>query len=187
MRETLVSGHDGGEHSLPSVGAVNIAGSQRATFQIAELVEHKRWVIAGAFVMAVRDAHLLLAVSGANTRIHVEHDASRRATAMHTVDPLTGKISERREVPFRRQPSDLEAPHLARRCRRARSRFAAHDPAHRRIMTQTFVVVDVSEPCIGSGTVLPGLEPTIFAILTFAAVAAILSHWRSVAAAPPTD
>jgi hypothetical protein len=38
--------------------------------------------------MAVPDAHLLLAVSGAYARIHVEHDASRWATAMHTVDPL---------------------------------------------------------------------------------------------------
>jgi hypothetical protein len=126
---------------------VNIAGTQRATFQIAELVEHKKRVIAGAFVMAVPDALLLLAMGRADARIHVEHDASRRATAMHTVDPLTGKISERRKVPFRRQPSDLEAPHLARRCRRARSRFAAHDPAHRRIMTQTFVVVDVFASC----------------------------------------
>jgi hypothetical protein len=29
---------------------------------------------------------------------------------MHTVDPLPGKISERRKVPFRRQPPGLEAP-----------------------------------------------------------------------------
>ncbi len=93
--------------------------------------------------MAVPDARLLLAMSGADTRIHVEHDASRRATAMHTVDRLTGKIGERCKVPFRRQPPGLEASHLARRCCRARSRLAADDPAHRRIVAQTFGVVHV--------------------------------------------
>ena len=62
---------------------------------------------------------------------------------MNTVDPLPRKIGERRKVPFRRQPARLEAPHLARRCRRARSRLAADDPAHRRIVAQAFGVVDI--------------------------------------------
>src|SRR3954468_11730469 len=60
---------------------------------------------------------------------------------MHTVDPLTGKIGGRPRVPFRLQPPGLETPHLARRRRRARSRTAADDPAHRRIMAQAFGVI----------------------------------------------
>ena len=48
-----------------------------------------------------------------------------------------------REVLLRRQPACLEAPHLAWRCRRARSRLAADDPAHRRIMPQAQGVVDI--------------------------------------------
>ena len=36
-----------------AVGAVDIAGTQRAAFQITELIEHEQRVIAGAGVMAV--------------------------------------------------------------------------------------------------------------------------------------
>lgn len=38
--------------------------------------------------MAVSDAHILIVVSGVGTRINVEHDASRRLTAVDAVDPL---------------------------------------------------------------------------------------------------
>src|SRR5215472_6319420 len=93
-----VSRHHPGERSVPSVGAVNIAGTQRATFQIAELVEHKKRVIAGAFVMAVPDAHLLLAVGRADTRIHIEHNGSGWAASINTVNPLAGKFDKCREV-----------------------------------------------------------------------------------------
>src|SRR5262249_56634031 len=34
--------HDGLEHWLPAVGAVDIAGTQRAAFQITELIEHEQ-------------------------------------------------------------------------------------------------------------------------------------------------
>jgi hypothetical protein len=44
-------------------------------------------MIAGAFEMAVPDAHLLLAMSRADARIYVEHDASGRMAAMNFVDP----------------------------------------------------------------------------------------------------
>src|SRR4030081_81185 len=83
------SRHDGLEHRVPSVGAVNIAGTKRTSFQVTELVEHEEGMIAGAFVMAVPDAHLLFAVSRADARIHVEHDASRRTPCMNAVNPLT--------------------------------------------------------------------------------------------------
>jgi len=85
-----IARHDRLQYALPTVGAVNIAGSQRAAFQIAELVEHEQQMIAGAFVMPVPDAHLLFAMGRTDARIHVEHDASRRTAAMNTVDPLAG-------------------------------------------------------------------------------------------------
>ena len=122
---------------------MDVARAQRAPFEVTELVEQEQRMIAGAGVMAVPDAHFLLAVSGADARIHVENDASRRATTMHTVDPLPGKFGERGKVPFRREPARFKAPHLAWRCRRARSRLAADDPAHSRIVAQTFSIVDI--------------------------------------------
>jgi hypothetical protein len=39
---------------------------------------------------------------------------------------------------------------------------------------------DLPDPCIGNGTVLPGLEPTIFAVFTVAAISALVLHWYSV-------
>ena len=64
--------------------------SQGAAFQIAELVEHEQRMIAGAFVMAFPDAHLLLAMGRTDAGIHVEHDALRRTANMYAVDPLAG-------------------------------------------------------------------------------------------------
>ena len=42
------------------------AGTQDAALQIAELIEHEQRVVAGALVMAVPDAHLLLAMRRAD-------------------------------------------------------------------------------------------------------------------------
>src|SRR5262249_3960926 len=50
------------------------------------------------------------------------------------------------------------------------------DPA--RICTRYNVEPQVS--CEGNITLLPGLEPTVFAVLTTAAAAATLIHWCSV-------
>ena len=64
----------------------NTAGGNRASWEeFAQLV-------AGAGVMPVPDAHLLLAMGRAHARIYVEHDASRRAATVHKVDPLAGQI-----------------------------------------------------------------------------------------------
>jgi hypothetical protein len=93
--------------------------------------------------MAVPDAVLLLAMGRARARIHVEHDATRRSSAVHKIDPLTGQVGKRREVLVCRKPPRLKAPHLARRSCAALSRLAADDPAHRRIMTQALGVVHV--------------------------------------------
>jgi hypothetical protein len=56
---------------------------------------------------------------------------------------LAGKLDKNREVIGRREPSRLEAAHLARRCRCAGSRLATDDPMHHRIMTQALGVVHV--------------------------------------------
>ena len=62
----LIAYDDRLEHVLPAVGAVHVAGAQDAALQIAELIEHEQWMIAGALVMAVPDAHLLIAMRRAD-------------------------------------------------------------------------------------------------------------------------
>jgi hypothetical protein len=62
----LIAHDDRFEHTLPAVGAVHVAGTQDAALQIAELIEHEQRVVAGALVMAVPDAHLLLAMRRAD-------------------------------------------------------------------------------------------------------------------------
>ena len=94
----LIAHDDRLKHTVPAVGTVDVAGTKRAAFQITELVEHEQRMIAGAGIMAVPDAVLLFAVGRAHARIHVEHDASRRATTMNEVNPLAGKIGKRQEV-----------------------------------------------------------------------------------------
>ncbi len=62
---------------------------------------------------------------------------------MNGIDPLAGKIGKRRKVLFRREPTRLEAAHLARRCRCPQSRLAANNPTLRGIMAQALSVVHV--------------------------------------------
>lgn len=51
-----------------------------------------------------------------------------------------------------------------------------NDPA--RICTD--FMKDLPDPCVANGTVLPGLEPTVFAVLTLMAIAALVAHWTAV-------
>src|SRR5271156_2369539 len=69
--------------------------------------------------------------------------ATGLSSAMHTVDPLAGKISKGGQVLVCPVPLRLEAAHLAWRGRTALSRLAADDPAHHRIMPQPFGVVHI--------------------------------------------
>ena len=62
---------------------------------------------------------------------------------MHEVDPLAGQVGKSREVRRCREPLRLEAAHLARRSCVTLSRFAADNPAHRRIVAQALGVVHV--------------------------------------------
>jgi hypothetical protein len=63
--------------------------------------------------MAIVRAALLLAISRALARIHVEHNHLRRASLMYLVNPPSGQIVERGKVLGSAQPLCLEAPHLA--------------------------------------------------------------------------
>jgi len=112
-------------------------------FQIAELVEQEQRVVAGAIVVAVPDAVLLFAMRRAEARIHSEKNAFRRTASMNVVDPLAGKVGERRQVFPCRQPLRLKAAHLAGRGSATKSRLAADNPSHRWITAQTFGVVHV--------------------------------------------
>ena len=75
---------------MAAVGTVNVARTQSAAFQVAKPIEHEQWMIAGTGVMAAPDDHLLLAIGRAHAGIHVKHDTSQRASAVHKVDPPAG-------------------------------------------------------------------------------------------------
>src|SRR6266404_4922947 len=76
------------KYLAPAVGRVQVAWPYRAPLQIAELVEYEQRVVAGAAEVTVVGAPLLLAISRALARIHVEYDDPRRAPPVHGVDPL---------------------------------------------------------------------------------------------------
>src|SRR4051794_14218350 len=57
-----VAGDDRLQHRTPALGGVNVAGTKRAAFQVAELVEHEQRVIAGAAEVTVIGAALLTPV-----------------------------------------------------------------------------------------------------------------------------
>ena len=67
---------------------------QGIAFEVSELVEDEQSMIASAFKVTVPDAVLLLAMAGAHTRIHLQHNASRRMAAMNLANPLAGEISQ---------------------------------------------------------------------------------------------
>src|SRR5262249_49568007 len=108
-----------------AVGAVHVAGTQGAAFEITELVEHEQRMIAGAGVMPVPDAHLLLAMGWAHARIHVEHNAPWRAAAVHKVDPLGRQASKSREV--RTAPAQSRQVAGWKGCRRAGAMLTRED------------------------------------------------------------
>jgi hypothetical protein len=73
---------------------VDVAGTKRTSFQVAELVEHEERMITGAGIVAVPDAHLLFTMGRAHARIHVEDDALRWTTTMNAINPLARKIGK---------------------------------------------------------------------------------------------
>ena len=51
----LVTCDDRLEHALPIIGTVHVAGTERASFQITELVEHEERMVASTFICSRRD------------------------------------------------------------------------------------------------------------------------------------
>src|SRR6516162_5760165 len=143
LHRVPVAGDDWLQHYAPAIGAMDVTGSQSAPLDIAELVEHEQWVIAGTAEMAVVGAAFLVTVGRALARIQVEHDDLRRSPAVHLVDPLARKIGESSKVLGSAQPLRLEPAHLAGRSCRPSDRPVAHYPAHRRVATQSLGVVHV--------------------------------------------
>ena len=122
---------------------MDVAGAQGAPFQIAELVEQEKGMITGAAEVSVVGGSFLPAMGRADAAVHVEDDPRRRATVMHTVDPLPGKIGERGEVFLAGQNLRLEAPHLTGRGSLFRDSMAADDPPHDRVEAEPVGIVHV--------------------------------------------
>ena len=154
--------------------AVHVAGAQRATLQVAELVEHEQRMIAGAAEVAVVGRALLLAECRADGTVHVEHHAPRRIVVVNPVDPHPRQVRKGREVLVVRQQLGLEPPHLAGRCPAALDRLAADDPAHRGITPEPVGVVDI---LVAGETPIDGLaKETDDAVPAVPASAAIREH-----------
>ena len=131
------------ENISPAVGAVDVAVSQGAAFQHAELVEQKVGVVAGAVEMPVPSGPLLIAVSGADRAVHVQHDELQPVAVMELVDPLAVQLGKRFPVLGQGQRLGLEPPHLGSRGRLRLDSPATHNLAHDRINRETVGVVDV--------------------------------------------
>jgi len=86
------------QHVRPFVGAVHVAGSQAATLQVAELIKHEQWMIAGAAEVAVVSCAFLIAVGRAQGAVHVEHNQLRRVAVMNPVDPDAREVGQGGEV-----------------------------------------------------------------------------------------
>ena len=100
-------------------------------------------MIAGADEVSVVGRSLLVAVCRADAAVHVEDDPRRRATVMHTVDPLPGKLGQRGQALVGGLHLRLETPHLTGRGSLFRDSMAADDPPHGGITAQTVGVVHV--------------------------------------------
>src|SRR5262249_61407756 len=83
------------EHLAPAVGAVHVARSERAPFEVAVLIKHEQWVITGAGEVAVVGRALLRAVGRAHAAVDVEHPRRAGTSSLRAVDPAPGEISER--------------------------------------------------------------------------------------------
>ena len=162
----LVTNDNRLQHALPVIGAVNVAGTQGTPLKVAELVEQEQGVITGAAEVAIIGRSLLVAVGRADAAVHVEDDLRRRATVMHTVDPLPGKIGKRGEVFLGGQNLRLEAPHLTGRGSLFRDSMAADNPPHDRVEAEPVGIVHVVVPAEASENGLAELpDKTVATVL----------------------
>ena len=133
-----VARNDWLEHVLPVVGAVNVTGAKGTAFQITELVEHEQRVIAGAGIMAIPDAVLLVAMGRAHARIHVRcHGAACDRAQDRSTGPTSRQEQKGSRVPraiaLRSAPSGSPKPHSPEPpCRRQSSASPGHGAVCRR-------------------------------------------------------
>ena len=76
---------------------MDVARTQRAAFQIAELKEQEQRMITGAGEVAIVGGAFLIVVDWADTRFHIEQDRPRRLAALNSLDPLPGDPSVGRQ------------------------------------------------------------------------------------------
>src|SRR4051794_17561475 len=93
------------QQRAPAVSTVDVARPQCASLNVAELVEYKQRMIAGAGEVAVIGTAFLLAVGRAFARIPVKYDGLRPSPAAHFVNPLTQQIGQRSKILRPAQPS----------------------------------------------------------------------------------
>jgi hypothetical protein len=122
---------------------MDVAGAQATSLQVAELVEQKQGMVAGAAEVAVVGRALLVAIGRADARIQVENHLLRRAAVVNPVDPKPVQIGQGGDVVVGRQKLALEASHLARRSSSLGHGSASNNPPHGRIVTEAVGVVDV--------------------------------------------
>ena len=68
------------EYLAPAVGRMDIAGTQGAPLDVAELVEDEQGVVAAAAEAAIVGAAFLIALGGIDDRVDVENDCLRSAS-----------------------------------------------------------------------------------------------------------
>jgi hypothetical protein len=122
---------------------MDVAGAQATSLQVAELVEQKQGMVAGAAEVAVVGRALLVAIGRADARIQVENHLLRRAAVVNPVDPKPVQIGQGGDVVVGRQKLGLEAAHLAGQSSLLGDGSAADNPPHSRIMPEAIGVIYV--------------------------------------------
>jgi len=125
----LVARYDWLEHRFLAVGAMHVARTKRASFQIATLIEDEERMVARAAEVPVPDAALLRSMRWADARIQIKLHAAASAAFRNLVDPMAGQIAKRCEILRACQPIGFEPAHLPRRRARPFRYFFTDDPA----------------------------------------------------------
>ena len=83
------------------------------------------------------------AMGRADAAAHIENDHLRRATVVNTVDPNPVHVGQSFKVRIARQKLRLEPPHLAGGCSLSFHGFAANNPTHGGVTSQTLSIIHV--------------------------------------------
>src|SRR3546814_235492 len=92
-----ITGDHRRQHVAPVMGAMDGAGAQRASLQVAELDENEQEPVVGAAELAIVDRALMVAIGWADARIHVENHFLRRTAGPSRVfrqEPAPAKAGD---------------------------------------------------------------------------------------------